>query len=383
MTHRRKGPKMVRANQHGKLSCSLQRFGFLYTYLSLARNSKATLIDETITMAARWLCYCPNPMSSTVALSPRTELADELVVLAADLYAFVNSSAWLRQNGSVERAHRWAAQLSERFAKAHAKTTHDVAVVVAETGENLRSLVRELTADSPRAGVLRQRWRRLGYNYEAMLRHIHRARLTVPDEIKLGHLKPKNYWRNLFHISCGSLGVFLYQFVFSRDQILWVGGSVLTLFILMEVSRRTSPAINRWYLDGLFGRISRPNEAHRIPAATWFMAALFLGVLILPQHAIELGTLALAFGDPAASIVGKRWGKTKLVGEKTIVGTVAFVVAAMAAGVLFLFLIGKPELWTLVPAVALAGATAEVFCDRIDDNFTIPLAGGIAAALLM
>ena len=55
----------------------------------------------------------------------------------------------------------------------------------------------------------------------------------------LGTLRPKNYWRNLFHISMGLLGVVLYEWVFeTQAQTLMTLGIVLACYVFLDGIRR-------------------------------------------------------------------------------------------------------------------------------------------------
>jgi dolichol kinase len=183
-------------------------------------------------------------------------------------------------------------------------------------------------------------------------------------------------------------GVLLYELVFDRPIILAIGGAILAFFVFLDVLRRVSAHWNDRLVQRIFGRISRPAEAHQIPSATWYMAGLVLGVWLLPQHAIELGTLVLALADPTASLVGKRWGRLKIRGDRSAAGTAAFFGAALLAGTVFLSLVRPDLLWPMrlavAAAVAGAGALTELFSGRrLDDNFTLPLCCGAMAALLL
>jgi len=105
---------------------------------------------------------------------------------------------------------------------------------------------------------------------------------------------------------------------------------------------------------------------------------------VMPKVAAEVGVLALAFGDPAASLVGQRWGTRKLWHDKSFAGTAAFVVAVLASTTVVLAM-SAPELSVasrlmIAVMVAVAGAWAELFSERLDDNFTIPImCSGVAA----
>ena len=239
----------------------------------------------------------------------------------------------------------------------------------------------------PAAAAVREAWQRLGRQYEALLASARTAPRPAGAELRLAHLKPRNLHRNLFHVSMGLFGILAYQFLLGRTALLVVGTSILLAFVVMDLLRRASPAINDSFVNRAFGRISRPSEAHRIPSATWYIAALCLGALCYPKLAIQLGTLALAVGDPAASLVGKRWGRRKLLGDKSLAGTLAFFGATLVAATGFLALVaprlGLPAVLGIGAAVALVGAVTELLSSRLDDNFTIPLVAGAAAYLLL
>lgn len=326
---------------------------------------------------------------------------DELVRLTAELYELVRSAELIHASPELqaryEKLRVWATDLATRFEhsrvemgdrleRSRAELASDVTRALDQAAANLKAYGHELS-EKPKARELRRRWKSLTHDYEAMLAHVRTMRLKVPKGLRLGHIKPKNYARNIFHLFNGLACVALYELVFDKPLILFLGSLVLSTFLGMDLLRRVFPRLNRLWVDGTFGMISRPGEAHRIPAATWFLGALVLGVLVLPKHAIELGAVVLAVGDPVASLVGKRWGKRKLVGEKSFAGTIAFALSAALAGFAFLGLVhpslGAAEMAQIAILAGLAGALAEVSSDRIDDNATVPLmAGGVAAFFL-
>jgi dolichol kinase len=185
----------------------------------------------------------------------------------------------------------------------------------------------------------------------------------------------------------GVVSISLYEFVFSRTLILIIGGSLLGLFVLLEVLRRQSEWWNERLYHRMFARLARPREAHRPCTSTWYLSGLMIGVVLFPQHAIELGALVLAFGDPAASLVGKRWGQTKIVGDKSLVGTLAFFVVSvlLCAGFLCwrVTAMPLPDVLLVAAAVSAAGALAELVSTRINDNVSIPLVAGAVATFLL
>jgi dolichol kinase len=108
---------------------------------------------------------------------------------------------------------------------------------------------------------------------------------------------------------------------------------------------------------------------------------------LYPKNAIVLGALVLAFGDPVATLAGKRFGKRRLFRDKTIAGSAGFFAAALIIGVTFLGAV-SPELGPVHIALtatlaATAGTVIELFGEVVEDNLTIPLlVGGVVALLL-
>ncbi len=314
------------------------------------------------------------------ATAPRHELAD----LTARLYRFMldAEAVYLQRKAEARKAAgdlaAQARELCQEFEETRDRVSDKVRQSIEETTESLRTVL-DAMERSASARDFRRLWHNLGERYEALLLYVERT----AGRLNAGHLKPRNLARNLFHVSMGVVSVGLYHFVLGKVAVVSILVGLLVAFAAIDLSRRFSSRWNDLLVNSLFSKISRPGEAHRIPAATWYLTALLLGVLLLPKAAIELGTLILAFGDPAASLVGKRWGGRKLYREKSYAGSLGFLATGSLAGLGYLLWLGPAmTIWqaVLVALVAtVAGAVAEVFSNRVDDNFSIPLAAGAVA----
>ena len=58
--------------------------------------------------------------------------------------------------------------------------------------------------------------------------------------------------------------------------------------------------------------------------AVWYTAAMLLVTAFASQTVTQLAILIVGFGDPVASLCGKRWGRRKILGRKTWIGSAAF-----------------------------------------------------------
>ncbi len=310
-----------------------------------------------------------------------------LVALTAALYDFVTTA-----ERGIALAHehaeltRWANDLAARFRGSREPSVRVAAAPVAAAALSLQDLAQALSDHQPCPTQLRQRWHDLSRAYEALHAAMRELRLTVPRGVAVGHVKPRNLSRNLFHVSTGVGAVVASELVPNRLALVLVGCALLAGFVFFDVLRRWSPAWNARLVGKAFGKIVRPGEAYQVPSCTWYLLGLLIGAVLLPQRAIELGALVLAFGDPAASLAGKTWGRRKIYGDKSLAGSCAFVLTSFVVGLLFLMSVAalswSPALM-VAAAVAAAGALVELGSGRLDDNFTVPLAAGSIAALLM
>ncbi len=240
---------------------------------------------------------------------------------------------------------------------------------------SLRSMAAEL-AEHPRVARVRSWRNRLSTNYEDLLRSVRRSRVAQAGQpLQLPHLKPANYHRNVFHVAMGLVSVLLYELVLTWPLTMLVLGSISTVVVTLEVTRKIWPRWNQMICDSIFFRlIIRPRELRRINSASVYALTLTGMCLLAPMPAVEVGLLVLAFGDPAASIIGKRWGSRKLWRQKSWAGSAAFFGVAFGVSVLFLGLKGLLAPWSMVgvaAAAAFAGTVTELLSDRLDDNFSV------------
>jgi glycerol-3-phosphate acyltransferase PlsY len=76
----------------------------------------------------------------------------------------------------------------------------------------------------------------------------------------------------------------------------------------------------------------------------------------------------------AATAIGERFGKTKI-GDKSLEGTFAFIVAAAVSGVLLSLLGVHLPTWVMALGIIVA-ACVELMTFSMNDNLIIPLVSG-------
>jgi len=256
---------------------------------------------------------------------------------------------------------------------------------------SLDEIATVLHAEVPSAGLsgdqLRAEWAafrtRLQPAYEAMANALQAQAIHVPTR------RPTNYLRNVLHMGSAGLALVLVQLLLPEASLPWVGAGLGIMAWSLELGRRLSPRMNQ-LLMAMLGPFAHPHESYRTNSATWYCTALLLLGLTGSKTLMLVAMGVLGFADPAAALVGRRWGSIKLVHGRSLQGSLAFLLTGIvAAGTVLLAT--RPELgptaWlAMALPAALLGALAELFSIRLDDNLSVPAAAaagaGVAATLL-
>lgn len=104
------------------------------------------------------------------------------------------------------------------------------------------------------------------------------------------------------------------------------------------------------------------------------------------RGAVLAGIAALAFGDPAAALVGTRWGQrlyTRWAHGRSVEGSIAFfIVAGIATAIVAAACPGGPSPVRAAVGCAMMGAITEALSPAGVDNLTIPVLVAFAYQIL-
>lgn len=162
-----------------------------------------------------------------------------------------------------------------------------------------------------------------------------------------------------------------------RVILTWILAAAAAIAVTVEVTRRRMPPVQR-ALDRLAGSLFRPHEHAGVTGATWLILALLLAIAVLPRPEAIATMWAAAVGDPAATLVGRTAGRTRLHPDgKSLEGSLA----CLATTVLGAWLVaGLPASAALL--AGLAAALAEWPRGPLDDNIRITVAAGMTLSAL-
>jgi glycerol-3-phosphate acyltransferase PlsY len=185
--------------------------------------------------------------------------------------------------------------------------------------------------------------------------------------------------RKFYHLA-GGLGLLSFYYLLGRDRALLFYAVLFVAVLTLDLVRLKMPEVNRFIFTN-FRCFIRTNEERKLTGT----APYVLGVgATLYLYRTDIATLAicfLVFGDVAATAIGERYGKTKI-WNKSLEGSIAFVVAAVSAGLLF-SLAGFPVMHGLMLAGAFIAAGVELLPLPVDDNLLIPVVSGGAMSLIV
>ncbi|WP_162929504.1 diacylglycerol/polyprenol kinase family protein [Halobacteriovorax sp. BALOs_7] len=190
--------------------------------------------------------------------------------------------------------------------------------------------------------------------------------------------------RKLVHIISG-LGIVLIYLLTNIDSLLFsyivLGASAL--FTLIEILRLKFDGLNQVFVNACRS-VLRDSEVNGFTGTPLFLLGIGLSFLAFDEQIALLATIILSLADPASSFVGIRYGKRKVLEDRTFEGSYAcfimtFLVVA-TYGMLYFPLSLKIVIFAFFTGVATA--FIELLSTKIDDNFTLSFFTASAMALL-
>lgn len=201
-------------------------------------------------------------------------------------------------------------------------------------------------------------------------------------ELAAAKARPSNLARSFFHALSGLTAVVSIALLRERRWLIVIALAFSIFAWTSEILRRRYRGANL-RLMRVLGPIAHPHEWHKVNSATWFCTGLLALSIFAPLRAAALGCAVLALGDPAAALIGRRFGRTRIINNRSVEGTLAFVaVGTLVSAAAIPFLPGGATSVLLVALTAgVVGALTELFSKGVDDNLSIPVVTAVAVAL--
>lgn len=161
----------------------------------------------------------------------------------------------------------------------------------------------------------------------------------------------------------------------TRSESLRLAFITTFCFLAVDVLRQSIPTLNNFVFKVL-GPIMREQERNKLAGTSWLLIGVTIIVFLFSDDVVTLSLLFLALGDPVASLIGVKYGKDKIVGNKTLQGTIAaFTVCFIISTIYFYYQNFMTDRILIVSVIAgLIGALSELIpILKLDDNFTYPV----------
>lgn len=193
---------------------------------------------------------------------------------------------------------------------------------------------------------------------------------------------PRDISRKITHIAAGSLIVFLPLYV-DGGWSQYLNVSVYVVWALLFIQKGLFAADD----DQAIKTMTRTGDKRELLKGTLYfvIVGIICGTLYYKQFAGVLAMAILGWGDGLAPVIGTRYGKIKyhIFSDKSVEGSLTFLVGSFAAALFFVWLIvpgsldiGRILLFTVVATVVEGISPKEV------DNILIPAAIiGLAAVV--
>ena len=193
----------------------------------------------------------------------------------------------------------------------------------------------------------------------------------APIEVRLRGVQP---WRRVFHAGNALVVAFLPPLLgLGRWAVVGILSALLVGLAAFDWFRLRRADLNALFFR-MFPSLASDRERTGVASSTWYALGMILVYALFPSRVVVPAILTLGLADPAASTIGRIWGRRRL-GKGTVLGTAVF--AAVAFGVMAT---AVSPLVALVAAVATAAV--EVLRIPLDDNLTVPVTAALTLWLV-
>ena len=169
--------------------------------------------------------------------------------------------------------------------------------------------------------------------------------------------------RKSIHLS--NLVVPLFLFFYGRDLALILLTPISIIFITLDLLRIKNQMVRDTY-NFFFKSITRDKENKRLTGASYVFMASTITIFLFPETIAIAALMIMSISDTFAAIIGKTYGSI-FIREKTIEGSVSFLIASLAIVLLF------PDLNIIISILCVFATTIVELYTPINDNLSIPI----------
>lgn len=173
---------------------------------------------------------------------------------------------------------------------------------------------------------------------------------------------------------------FLAADIFNEKIALIILVLILIIFIEFEYFRI------EWgskipFMNKIWAYLRRTKEKDKLGGDIFFLIGAILVLAVFNVHVAIAAILMTTFGDMAAALIGKKFGKHKLLTTKSWEGTIAELIVNLIIGIIIFIIYAGTSFtalqpWIIILVMALTATFVETVVKKLDDNLLIPLFAG-------
>jgi dolichol kinase len=180
--------------------------------------------------------------------------------------------------------------------------------------------------------------------------------------------------RRIFHMINGGAVAVVYSFL-THSLAVHILGIFACILYIFEQIRINYPEYNK-KLNKFYKYFLRAEEQLKESSMIPYVMGLLLTIISFPKMIAICSILTLALADPLSAIVGIKFGKKKIMKNKTFEGSMAFFVTCFFCLLIPLSLYSSNPFYKVFFVSILTSAMTsyvELLPLKIDDNLTIPI----------
>jgi acyl phosphate:glycerol-3-phosphate acyltransferase len=154
--------------------------------------------------------------------------------------------------------------------------------------------------------------------------------------------------------------------------LLYLLGILSMLFMLTDLYRLIS--------NHNLSLFYKKTENRRFSSMTSFVVAMFIVFLLFPPEVAYLCLIFVIFGDLAGKLIGLKYGRKKILHNRTLSGSLGFITGCIFSGFVLLLIFDIKFPYLLIGA--LCATLSELFSNKMDDNFTVGILTGACLVAL-
>jgi len=173
---------------------------------------------------------------------------------------------------------------------------------------------------------------------------------------------------------------FLASDAFNQKVALVILTLILIVFIEFEYLRietgKKIPLLNK-----IWAITRRAKEKDKLGGDVFFLIGAILVLAVFSTKIAIAAILMTTFGDLSAALIGRRFGKHKLLKTKSWEGTITEFLVDIIIGLIVLvwysgYGILNPGIWVVILVMAITATFVETIVKKLDDNLLIPVFAG-------